>query len=208
METNEAKDGEPRDEEGLDRREFLNIGWKVLGAALVVEAGWTSYDLLKPPPASGGFGGLVDAGSVADYPDGAVQYFLDGRFYVTSYQGGLRALYQKCPHLGCRVPFCEGSSRFECPCHGSMYNIVGEYLAGPAPRGMDRFPISIDGERVVVDTSGVVEGPPRGILDGPSQPTGPSCLGTGETGPGAPPGGAEPGAASTMPMQPSEGATG
>jgi cytochrome b6-f complex iron-sulfur subunit len=197
-------DGAPpgADGDALDRRGFLNLGWKVLGAALVVEAGWTSYDLLKPPPASGGFGGAVDAGAVTDYPDGAVRYFLDGRFYVTSYRGGLRALYQKCPHLGCRVPFCESSGRFECPCHGSVYNIVGEYIQGPAPRGMDRFPISIRGDRVVVDTSSVAEGPPRGVLDGPSQAAGPSCLGTTESGSGATPGGVDAGGTPT----PSEGA--
>jgi cytochrome b6-f complex iron-sulfur subunit len=201
METSPPETPDPRDdrpqppegsEDGLDRRDFLNLGWKVLGAALVVEAGWTSYDLLKPPPASGGFGGSVDAGAVGEYPDGAVRYFLDGRFYVTSYRGGLRALYQKCPHLGCRVPFCESSGRFECPCHGSVYNIVGEYITGPAPRGMDRFPIEIRGGRVIVDTSSVAEGPPRGVLDGPSRTSGPSCLGGGGAGSGASPAGVEP----------------
>jgi nitrite reductase/ring-hydroxylating ferredoxin subunit len=115
---------------------------------------------------------------VADYArEGTVSYFLDGRFYVTQFQGGLRALYQKCPHLGCRVPFCESSDRFECPCHGSVYNIIGEYLAGPAPRGMDRFPVHIRGGRVLVDTSTVVPGPDRGVLTGPSAPAGASCLG-------------------------------
>jgi cytochrome b6-f complex iron-sulfur subunit len=184
-----APGGEGRDGE-LGRREFLSVGWKVLGAGLVIEAGWTSYDLLKPPPASGAFGGPVDAGPVTDYPDGAIRYFLDGRFYVTSHQGGLRALYQKCPHLGCRVPFCESSGRFECPCHGSVYNIIGEYITGPAPRGMDRFPISIRGSRVVVDTSSVAEGPPRGVLEGPTQPGGPSCLRSGTSGSGTTPGAA------------------
>ena len=52
---------------------------------------------------------------------------------------GLIALYQKCPHLGCRVPECKSSQWFECPCHGSQYNRVGEKKAGPAPRGMDHF---------------------------------------------------------------------
>lgn len=188
---------------GVDRREFLNWSWKALGAALVVEAGWTSYDLLNPGK-SGDFGGMVDAGSVSDYAtEGTVQYFLDGRFYVTQYQGGLRALYQKCPHLGCRVPFCDTSKRFECPCHGSMYNIIGEYITGPAPRGMDRFPIKIQGDRVMVDTSTVVQGPDRGVLTGPSAAAGPSCLG-GESSSGGqapsspametPSGGASPGA--------------
>ena len=60
---------------------------------------------------------------------------------------GLVALYQKCPHLGCRVPQCITSQWFECPCHGSQYNQVGEKKAGPAPRGMDRFPLTVGRQR-------------------------------------------------------------
>jgi cytochrome b6-f complex iron-sulfur subunit len=164
----------PGDE--VPRRQFLNLAWKGLGAALVIEAGWTTYDILHPEP-SGAFGGVVAAGTVADYPDGTVRYFLDGRFYVTSSSGSLVALYQKCPHLGCRVPFCDSSGRFECPCHGSIYNIRGEYIQGPAPRGMDRFPIKIQGDRVLVDTADAVEGPPRGESSVSSEPKGPSCVG-------------------------------
>jgi cytochrome b6-f complex iron-sulfur subunit len=167
---------------GLDRRRFLNNAWKLLGGALLVEAGWTSYDILNPSSTEG-FGGEVDAGPVSDFlKEGTVDYFLDGRFYVTQHHGGLRALYQKCPHLGCKVPFCQSSSRFECPCHGSVYNIIGEYIGGPAPRGMDRFPIRIKNGRVMVDTSSVVEGPPRGVLTGPRQAAGPSCHGQASTG--------------------------
>ena len=55
---------------------------------------------------------------------------------------GFVALYQKCVHLGCRVPFCETSQWFECPCHGSQYNRVGEKKGGPAPRGLDRFAVT------------------------------------------------------------------
>ena len=177
-----AEEGNVQEPEPMHRRQFLNTSWKILGFGLVVQAGWTTYDLLRPPE-SAGFGGLVDAGSVADYTqEGAVQYFLDGRFYVTMYQGGLRALYQKCPHLGCRIPFCQTSEQFECPCHGSMYNVIGEYLTGPTPRGMDRFPITISGDRVFVDTSTVVLGPERGELTGPSQPSGPSCVSEGSSG--------------------------
>jgi cytochrome b6-f complex iron-sulfur subunit len=168
---------------GIQRRVFLNGTWKVLGAALIAEAGWTSYDILKAR-ASAGFGGVVDAGPVSDFTDeGTVQYFVNGRFYVTQHEGALRALYQRCPHLGCRVPFCSSSDRFECPCHGSVYNLIGEYIGGPAPRGMDRFEISIQEDHVMVDTSTVVEGPPRGVLTGPSEARGPSCVaGSPETG--------------------------
>ena len=156
------------DKNPIPRRHFLNNSWKVLGVALVAEAAWTSYDLLRPPPASG-FGGVVDAGALDEFMvEGSVKYSLNGRFYVTQYQGGLRALYQKCPHLGCKVPWDPATGEFKCPCHGSVYNLIGEYESGPAPRGMDRFPISIENDHVMVDTSAFVEGPPPGTHEGPA----------------------------------------
>ena len=68
----------------------------------------------------------------------------DGTFWV--------ALYQRCVHLGCTVPFRNDCDSFKCPCHGSHYNVDGEYLDGPAPRSLDRWRLSFDGENVVVDT--------------------------------------------------------
>ena len=67
---------------------------------------------------------------------------------------GFVALYQKCVHLGCRVPWCESSQWFECPCHGSKYNRVGEKKGGPAPRGLDRFVLEVSGGQITVDTAG------------------------------------------------------
>jgi cytochrome b6-f complex iron-sulfur subunit len=63
------------------------------------------------------------------------------------------ALYQVCVHLGCKVPFRNDCNSFKCPCHGSHYNIDGEYLDGPAPRSLDRFAMSFDSAgNVSVDT--------------------------------------------------------
>ena len=181
--TNEPPADDPA--RGIDRRRFLNGTWKALGVVLIAEGVWTSYDLLNPAAAAGG--GVIDAGPVDNFlQEGSATYFLDGRFYVTNYQGGLRALYQKCPHLGCRVPFCESSGRFECPCHGSVYNVIGEYIQGPAPRGMDRFKITIKDGHVWVDTSNVITGPSRGELSGPSEALGPACnAGEGASSPSA-----------------------
>ncbi|HZD04896.1 MAG TPA: Rieske 2Fe-2S domain-containing protein [Longimicrobiales bacterium] len=175
---------EPKEESaaegpGVDRRRFLGWTWKALAAGLAVEAGWTTYDVLVPRPA-GGFGGEIEAGSEVAFPEGEVRYFPEGRMYVTRVDGELVALFQKCPHLGCRVPFCDSSGRFECPCHGSVFNRKGEYLAGPAPRGMDSFPIRIQDGEVLVDTGEVVEGPPQGELTLDEPAAGPSCLGEGE----------------------------
>ena len=40
------------------------------------------------------------------------------------------ALYQRCVHLGCTVPFRDDCVSFKCPCHGSHYNVDGEFLEG------------------------------------------------------------------------------
>lgn len=77
----------------------------------------------------------------------------------------LLALWRKCPHLGCQVPApCADVQRFQCRCHGSTFNIVGEKMkVGPASRGMDRFPVSVEaGGTVVVDTSQRIAGAPAG----------------------------------------------
>ena len=77
------------------------------------------------------------------------------------------ALWRKCPHLGCMVPeLCESVKRFECRCHGSTYNILGEKLEkGPAERGMDRFAVVIDEDgTVLIDTSEIIRGAPQGVV--------------------------------------------
>jgi Rieske Fe-S protein len=79
----------------------------------------------------------------------------------------LLALWRKCPHLGCMIPeACDARGRFQCYCHQSTYNILGEKLTlGPAPRGMDRFPVRVDSAGVIhVDTREVIAGPPAGVI--------------------------------------------
>jgi Rieske Fe-S protein len=44
------------------------------------------------------------------------------------------------------------AGRFNCPCHGSIYNRYGQIVQGPAPRPMDRFPIAISGGKITVQT--------------------------------------------------------
>ena len=76
-------------------------------------------------------------------------------------QRSVLALWRKCPHLGCQVPqLCDVSQWFECLCHGSKYTVLGEKRDGPAPRGMDRFPVSVVDGAYVVNTAEVVSGPP------------------------------------------------
>ena len=187
---------------GVTRRQFLNrsiIGFMGLsitgfGAAMIAQL-WPAFVT--------GFGAVINAGPVDEVKDQIRENngFLklsSGRMWITEYpesaiekaratyspgelagmEQGLIALYWKCPHLGCTVPECVSSQWFECPCHGSQYNRVGEKRGGPAPRGMDRFSMSVNANgELLVDTGSIIQGPPIGTNTTGQEAEGPNCIG-------------------------------
>jgi cytochrome b6-f complex iron-sulfur subunit len=160
----------------LVKRRTLLVRMWMSGAALVGGAGlWTSWDLLKAR-ASEGFGGKIRSVPPESVGETGIVEVPAARAYLARINGEVIALSQKCTHLGCRVPYCESSGQFECPCHGSVFNRAGEYRAGPAPRGMDRYPVEtgVDG-LLYIDTGNREEGPPPGSESIDEPPAGPSC---------------------------------
>lgn len=93
-------------------------------------------------------------------------------FHIVHLEGGeLLALSAVDPHLGCTVPwrptfrFDDREGWFRNPCHGETYDMAGHRVFGPAPRGLDRIAIKIDGGQVLVDLGAVTHDPvmpPRG----------------------------------------------
>ncbi|MGI8774952.1 MAG: ubiquinol-cytochrome c reductase iron-sulfur subunit [Actinomycetota bacterium] len=188
-----------QDQLAVSRRQFLNRAVTLSFMGFLGFFGMSSLAFLWPK-LTGGFGTKIAVGNYDDIvaqvgPDnGFLPLFIsDGRFWLTYYDGTadepvyslinaedtkLVALYRKCVHLGCSVPHCASSMLFECPCHGSKYRLNGEYFAGPAPRGLDRFPVELDGDTVLVDTGSVQVGPPRGAntWDRFAEPQGPFCV--------------------------------
>jgi nitrite reductase/ring-hydroxylating ferredoxin subunit len=74
---------------------------------------------------------------------------------------GFLAFYNRDTHSSCRIRWVESSQRFEDPCHGSKYTRTGKYMEGPAPRGLDRFQVTVTGQRIVeIDISKFQLGPP------------------------------------------------
>ena len=181
----------------VSRREFFRRSLLASLGLFGAQFGVASLAFLWPS-LRGGFGGLIDLGIRPEDVKAQIAsdrqpfYYGAGRFYLVEYDGdgadtvyqglvgdGLMALYQKCVHLGCRVPFCEQSQWFECPCHGSKYNRAGEYRDGPAPRSMDRFKVVVQDGLLQVDTSQVIIGPPRGTDTIRQDPEGPFCINIG-----------------------------
>ena len=134
-----------------------------------------------------GFGGVVRVpAAVVPAPGDDPRRIIEGKFYLVnlrpgegvppefssyaapSQTGGLLALYQKCPHLGCTVPWRADFAAketagvkgwFRCPCHASTYSKAGVRVAGPAPRSMDTMPVRrLSDGSLEVDTSAVLPG--------------------------------------------------
>ncbi len=144
---------ERQNKKELNRQQFLGIAWLSASVALIAEF-FAGIFVFIQPNLEGGFGGIVRAGLVEDFLPGSVNLVQSGRFFLVRYKdGGFIAYWQRCPHLGCLVPYEEDRTAFRCPCHGSEFDEqTGEVMGGPAPRPMDIFPIEIIDGEVFVDT--------------------------------------------------------
>jgi cytochrome b6-f complex iron-sulfur subunit len=187
------------DEEfGVTRRSFFTRAVLTVFGVFLLQFTLGGLAFLWPRLKAGAFGSVIDGGALADIrlqlfnADGTVTpYFVPAaQAYILPFQSdladsqfsdnvvvdGVMALWQRCVHLGCRVPWCGSSQGFECPCHGSKYNAHGEYSAGPAPRNLDRFVVSkSDSGRLLIDTGTVIQ-TPRAKQKTVDYPQGPSCL--------------------------------
>jgi cytochrome b6-f complex iron-sulfur subunit len=180
------------------RRAFLRNSMAVAWLGVLGGFGGATLAFLWPS-LRGGFGAELEVDSeesiLAFIRENREPYpFPAGRCYLVEYDPAddadgayaditdeqntrIMALYQVCVHLGCKVPWCQTSQWFECPCHGSRYNRWGEFRGGPAGRGLDRFACYVEDGQLIVDTSAIIEGPSRQANHLDQPPEGPSCLG-------------------------------
>ncbi len=144
--------------DGVTRRQALRSGmFATVGMFFGIQAGGAGVMLW--PIKLTGFGAPVPVPKklneikVGDPP----LTVRDGKFYLTRVEEGLMALYWKCPHLGCTVPWDKAESKFHCPCHGSIYNLTGQNVAGPAPRPLDMMEIQVNGQDIIVNTGKIMQ---------------------------------------------------
>lgn len=144
----------------VQRRTFVrNAALGAVGSVLALTG--AAFGALLWPNKTGAFGSTLTV-SAADVPPVAGEPYrnIAGKFYLMHTPDGLMALYTKCTHLGCTVPWVgppDASNAFQCPCHGSMFNYTGERTGGPAPRPMDYMAVTVDPDgNVLVDTGDIM----------------------------------------------------
>jgi Rieske Fe-S protein len=80
------------------------------------------------------------------------------------------------PHLGERITYCPSSGWFEDRAHGAKFDRLGNYVLGPAERGLDRLPTLVQDGAVWINPNEITLGPARGSYNG-EPPAGPFCSG-------------------------------
>lgn len=140
----------------IARRGFVRNA--ALGSALVILAQLgAGFVRLLWPNKTGAFGSAI-AVAASNVPalNGSPYVNTAGKFYLVHTKDGIMALYWKCVHLGCTVPWVEAEKQFHCPCHGSIYTYDGVRVAGPAPRPLDYMKVEIDGTGQVIVNTGKI----------------------------------------------------
>ncbi|MBF0542116.1 MAG: ubiquinol-cytochrome c reductase iron-sulfur subunit [Nitrospirae bacterium] len=141
--------------EKVSRRDFLSIG-AIVGA---ISAFALSIFGLMKFPMPGLFpdvSSIFKIGKVEDFPVDSSKIISDRNVMVSRDAEGIYAISLVCTHLGCIVAPSE--SGYKCPCHGSVYDVLGNVLGGPAPKGLNWFEVSLSPTgKLLVDASKTVK---------------------------------------------------
>ncbi len=167
----------------VSRRKVMLIGfWSAMGAMLLGIV-TTMINNVYPRNVTG-FGGSIYVGTVDQLASAPGQklHNLDAKAWLVlltgdrvkrnpgAQEGSILAIYHKCVHLGCTVPWRPDFSRedprnaetyagwFLCPCHGSTYSDAGVRVFGPAPRSLDTLELTITDGKMTVNTSKITTG--------------------------------------------------
>jgi cytochrome b6-f complex iron-sulfur subunit len=150
----DKKEGHEAKSGPVTRRYFLEIlgagaiGLSAVGG-IILTGKYLSPNVVKEPPVK------FKAGSPEDYPPGSVTLDKEQKvFIIRAKEGYFYALSAVCTHLGCITNWKAEDETIACPCHGSKFNRDGIKTAGPAPRPLQRFAMSLDTQgKLIVDKS-------------------------------------------------------
>jgi len=147
----------------IDRRKALiTIGNTVTGIVGVGSIG-VMYKFLFPdvrlePPSR------FQVGSPDNFQPNTVVFDEEHHLFIVRNElGHFYTLSTICTHLGCTINWRpvtvpgHPEGVISCPCHGSIYDKMGNVLSGPAPRALDKYRMTLRDDKLVIDTDEIVD---------------------------------------------------
>jgi len=135
----------------VNRRKFLKSLLVFLGSTALVSF---LYPLLRflEPPGSDSQGGKTTV-KKAEIPVGDSKDIIVNNtpaIIINVPDKGFIALSKVCTHLGCLVEYDKPGKRLLCPCHAGVYSLAGNVLSGPPPKPLQKYPVKVEGEDIVI----------------------------------------------------------
>lgn len=137
----------------MKRRKFLNI---VFNFSLFTWIAAILYPVIKyliPPAIPEVSINSITAGVIQDFPIGTSKIIRFGRkpiLVIRKQNGDFRAFSATCTHLDCNVQFKSDTEQIWCACHNGFYNLEGKNIAGPPPKPLAQYRVTISEDKVIV----------------------------------------------------------
>jgi cytochrome b6-f complex iron-sulfur subunit len=135
------------------RRDFLTqalTGWIFVSVLPVVYA---LIEYIIPPRIRENILQSISAGQIADIPaNGAkiIKFNKKAVILIRTEQNQIRAVSAVCTHLGCIVEYKPDQKNFKCNCHGSVFDLTGKNIAGPAPAPLKPYRVELKQDEVII----------------------------------------------------------
>lgn len=140
--------------EKSDRRTILNrilFGWAALTSIPILSA---ITNFIYPPVRTFVGSKIIGAADEMQANTGTVVQLGERPVLVITKETGETVAYgANCTHLGCVVGFREEQRDIYCACHGSIFDIEGQPVSGPARRPLEKIPIKIENNQVTITTT-------------------------------------------------------
>lgn len=138
------------------RRTFLGIIGKTSFFAGLVGIVTSTMRFLLPnvlyePPTT------FVVGRPDDFPPDSVNFLEEDRLFVFRRPEGMYVISAICTHLGCNVRWNPVRGGFDCPCHGSKFDGTGKNIAGPAPKPLKWYELSLNSDGMLVVNTRIQE---------------------------------------------------
>lgn len=137
--------------EVVERRAFLqNVAARAAGILIALGAAAAEAQALPVRFVSAVAANGDEHGYPVPAADGAV-IDREESVIIMRWQGAAYAFSLACPHQNTALKWEPENARFQCPKHHSKYRPDGSFIEGRATRGMDRFAIRHEGDKLLVD---------------------------------------------------------
>lgn len=135
------------------KRHFLKF---LLGGSFFAWVAAVLYPVLaymKPPPLGEVEVSSVKAGTILDLPPDSgriVKFGTKPVILIRTAAGDLRAFDATCTHLDCTVQYRSDMGVIWCACHNGKYDLTGRNIAGPPPRPLEPYRVTLQGNEILV----------------------------------------------------------